>query len=172
MDNVEIITLPPSRWREFRHIRLSALRTDPLAFSSRYADALNQPDDLWQQRLDGIASIVRFATYHGQIVGLGGALLGAPDDPARAQIISVFVEPTHRGKGIGRLLLQHLLAELATRPQYARVRLNVTETQTAAIALYQSLGFVAVGQEDHPIEDGTGRYLELVMERDISIAVD
>jgi ribosomal protein S18 acetylase RimI-like enzyme len=166
MSEVEIIALPIDRWPDYRAIRLSALRTDPLAFGERYQDALTFPDEIWRQRLDGSTSIVRFAERQGQIVGLAVALLGSPDDERRAQIVSVFVEPDHRGLGIGRLLLDRILEELAARPQFTRLRLNVTETQSAAKALYESLGFVVVGAEDHPAADGEERFVELVMERD------
>src|SRR5215210_913063 len=117
MSDVQVIELPVPRWRDYRAIRLSALQTDPIAFGERYQDASNRPDELWQQRLDGTSSIVRFAERQGQIVGLAGTILGSPDDPHRVQIVSVFVEPEHRGLGIGRMLMDRLLEELAARPQ-------------------------------------------------------
>jgi ribosomal protein S18 acetylase RimI-like enzyme len=166
MGAVTIVELPIERWRDYRAIRLSALRTDPIAFGERYQDALNHPDELWQQRLDGSTSIIRFAERGRRIVGLAAALLGSPDDEHRAQIVSVFVEPDHRGFGIGRLLLDRILSDLAACPHITRLRLNVTETQSAAKTLYESLGFVVVGVEEHPAADGEDRCVELVMERD------
>ena len=165
MDNVRIIDLPADRWREYRALRLTALRTDPLAYSSTYDESVTYPDDVWQTRLAGAANIVLFAECGGRLVGTAAAILGVENEPETAQIVGVFVEPAQRGQGIGRLLLETLLARLSMRPEIARVRLGVTETQAPAIALYRSLGFAVVGRLEGEIRFGGRAYDEVVMER-------
>ncbi|RRD35041.1 GNAT family N-acetyltransferase [Leucobacter sp. OH2974_COT-288] len=56
-------------------------------------------------------------------------------------VIDIFVEPKHRSKGIGKNLLQ---AALSAIPPTREVGLRVESENTAAVALYRSLGFVEV----------------------------
>jgi GNAT superfamily N-acetyltransferase len=57
--------------------------------------------------------------------------------------LSIGVHPDHRGRGVGRRLLRHLLAAAATRG-IARVSLSV-ERENRARELYLREGFVVVG---------------------------
>lgn len=163
---VQIIELPPDRWREYKVLRLTALRTDPIAFGSTFEETLAYPDELWQERLLGQTSTILFAEREGRLVGTAAVLLGIEEDAAAAQIVGVFVEPEHRGQGIARRLLEELLARLADRPEFARILLHVTETQAAATALYRSLEFVEIGRLVGEHREGDQLYDEVVMERD------
>jgi GNAT superfamily N-acetyltransferase len=51
----------------------------------------------------------------------------------------LFVEPGHRGSGIGRALLRHL-ARLAVRRGCGRLEWNVLDWNTPSIRFYESLG--------------------------------
>lgn len=163
--DVQIIALPPERWREYKALRLTALRTDPIAFGSTYEESIEYPDELWQERLSGQTSTILFAERDGRLVGTAAVLLGIEEDAATAQIVGVFVEPEHRGQGIARRLLEALLARIADRPEFTRILLHVTETQAAATALYGSLGFVEVGRLVGEHRQGDQVYDEVVMER-------
>jgi ribosomal protein S18 acetylase RimI-like enzyme len=55
-------------------------------------------------------------------------------------IHDVIVRKEYRGKGLGRALLEHLLA-FAQEQGYCKVTLEVREDNIAAQTLYQSLGF-------------------------------
>lgn len=55
-------------------------------------------------------------------------------------ITQLCIDPTHRGKGYGRLLLQHCLEQLA-RSDTSALTLTVTEQNNGAVELYRSLGF-------------------------------
>ena len=61
-----------------------------------------------------------------------------------AQILNVCVHPVWQGRGLGRLLLQHLI-EQARTAQLASLFLEVRESNTAAQALYRSAGFEQIG---------------------------
>lgn len=52
----------------------------------------------------------------------------------------MFVPEEFRSLGVGRLLAEAVMAE-AREAGYARMRLDTSRRQTAAIALYESLGF-------------------------------
>jgi GNAT superfamily N-acetyltransferase len=51
----------------------------------------------------------------------------------------LFVYPQHRGRGLGRRLLQHL-AQVAVEREYGRVEWSVLDWNVDAIGFYRSLG--------------------------------
>jgi GNAT superfamily N-acetyltransferase len=63
--------------------------------------------------------------------------------PATAEIKRMYVEPSHRGAGLGRALLDALLTA-AQAAGYQRIKLDSPDFMTAAHALYRSAGFVEI----------------------------
>lgn len=61
-----------------------------------------------------------------------------------AELLVVAVAPAYRGHGHGRRLVAHLLG-LARAEGATRVQLEVRRGNTAAVALYERLGFRVVG---------------------------
>ena len=78
---------------------------------------------------------------------LGSAKMG-PNRPGRGAHVataSFMVDPSHRGRGVGRALGAYALA-WARDAGYSAMQFNaVVETNTAAIALWEELGFEIVG---------------------------
>ena len=64
--------------------------------------------------------------------------------PETAEIKRMYVQPSHRRAGLGRAMLDHLIAEARTAG-YERVRLDSPDFMTAAHALYRANGFVVIG---------------------------
>ncbi len=69
------------------------------------------------------------------------ACVGSPDT---AEIKRMYVQPSHRGAGVGRALLDELITA-AGRTGYERVRLDSPDFMTAAHGLYRASGFVDIG---------------------------
>ncbi len=65
-----------------------------------------------------------------------------------------------QGKGIGRALLTALLEWARAAPHVERVELRVRSGNTAAIALYEQLGFVEEGRLKNRIKLGPGQYVD------------
>jgi GNAT superfamily N-acetyltransferase len=64
----------------------------------------------------------------------------------------MFVKPAFRGRGIGRLLGEQLIAK-ARAAGYVLMKLDTETTFVEATALYRSLGFVEVPRyNDDPLE--------------------
>jgi putative acetyltransferase len=64
-------------------------------------------------------------------------------------IEALFLEPTYRGQGYGRLLVAHAQERLG-----GAIAVDVNEENAAARSFYEALGFVLVGRS--PLDD-TGR---------------
>lgn len=80
-------------------------------------------------------------------VVLGSATMG-PNRPGRGSHVgtaSFMVAPAARGRGVGRRLGEHVV-DWHREQGYAAIQFNaVVETNTAAVRLWQSLGFAVVG---------------------------
>jgi ribosomal protein S18 acetylase RimI-like enzyme len=99
-------------------------------------------DDIWAS-YPGSGHVFCVVDDYGVIVGTG-ALLGSGSG---GQIARVSVVRDHRRSGIGRGVVQHLLAE-ARRLRLARVWMETNDDWHAAIALYVSCGFVEYDRRD------------------------
>jgi ribosomal protein S18 acetylase RimI-like enzyme len=164
---MEIVKLPVEDWKQYRDLRLRALKEDQQAFSSVYADALKLPEERWTGRLrealNGQASWLFFARENGRLVGMIGAFV-EETSPDAAIIVSVYVPVEERGKGISNALMDCILRELSGRPDLKTATLTVNKTQLPAIALYEKYGFRRVQERPGATDDGCP-VVEIVMER-------
>lgn len=74
--------------------------------------------------------------FSGRLYGHGILMLG----PGEAHILNICVEQSMRRRGVARLLLQHLI-DTARQNSAREVFLEVRESNTAAMQLYESIGF-------------------------------
>ena len=77
----------------------------------------------------------------GGLVGAAGLSLGKDF----AEVMTVEVDPVAQGRGLGRVLMDQLM-EKAKQAGLTRVLLEVASNNAAAIGLYQSMGFTAIGR--------------------------
>ena len=168
MSPVAIRRLDEADWEQFREIRLRALRQDPEAFSATAAEAERLTEAEWRARLRTRAAFV--AENAGRLVGLVSGIAAEPSErgahPDAAELISMWVDPEYRGKGIADQLVE-VVAGWAAADGYARLRLCVVEGNRAAERLYLRCHFRPTG-ERQPL--GRGNRMESVMERPLKAA--
>jgi RimJ/RimL family protein N-acetyltransferase len=139
---VKVTRLGPADWLMYRDVRLAALRDAPYAFSSKWEKEVLLGQEQWQQRLSTRSQFV--ALVEGVVVGtIGGIVL--PDGMA-AELISMWVSPAARGRGVGDRLVAAVLDWAATAG-LGEVRLWVTSGNGAAERLYSRCGFTRTGAE-------------------------
>lgn len=86
---------------------------------------------------------------------IDGFALGYPDPPDLARVVTLDIHPSARRRGLGRELLERLLAELEAAGA-GRPVLEVDVRNTGAISFYRSLGF----SKARRIPDYYGRRLD------------
>jgi ribosomal protein S18 acetylase RimI-like enzyme len=165
---VRVVRLSPQDWRIFKVIRLEALRLEPAAFSSAYAETRTRPDESWRQWLETPRCLVLVALAGERPIGIVGAYLGSEDgDASVAFVFGMYVNREYRRQGVGRRLLTSLMDLVLEFPEIAAIRLWVTEERDSARILYESVGFQVVSRESQKLlGDGLLRD-ELVMERSV-----
>ncbi len=158
MENIEIQTLLPSEWSEYKQLRLRALKTEPQAFLSSFEKESAYTNKKWQQRLrdvgDGKNWIFFARNSDGRLVGYIG---GYRDDNDlknhSAQIWGAYVDQNMRGKGIAKTLISRIIKELESDPDINFILLEVNIDQESAKKLYESFGFKSISTYSYILGD-------------------
>jgi ribosomal protein S18 acetylase RimI-like enzyme len=161
MPEIEVRRIRPDEWEALRATRLAALADAPDAFGTTHAEAAARLDRWWREWADASANgedQAMFLAWSGdEPVGIAGAFR----DGERIYVISMWTSPTHRGRGIGRALLDATVAFAGD----ADVHLSVTETNTAARRFYERYGFEPTGSTEPLRSNPTLLIHELALRR-------
>jgi GNAT superfamily N-acetyltransferase len=138
--------LGPDDWRTWRAVRLAALAESPRAFSSSLAREQGYAESDWRDRLGPARGLKAVADDDAGLVGGW-----VPEDRGGAvELYSMWVRPEWRGKGVGDLLVDEVVA-WATENGHPRVDLWVVDGNKVAERLYRRHGFEMTGERiPHP----------------------
>jgi GNAT superfamily N-acetyltransferase len=150
--------LTPDQWRLYRQLRLEALADAPRAFGSVLARERQLTGADWRRKLGCRAQFVVWS--RGAAVGTAGGVDGAGPG---AELVSMWVRPGWRGRGVGDRLVRAVLAWARPRG-HDHVRLWVTDGNHAAERLYARHGFGRTG-ESQPVTPGDPGRREFAMRR-------
>ena len=116
--------------------------------------------DSYKEALDSDHAFIMVADEAGVCVGFAVFYLTAPE----SELPDIVVSESHRGRGIGKLLLDASLRELSLRG-VDTVFLEVRVSNERARALYEKMGFEEIGRRKYfysdPIEDAICMRLEI-----------
>ncbi|KAJ3805864.1 hypothetical protein F5876DRAFT_51097 [Lentinula aff. lateritia] len=163
--------LPQSHVDKHASLRLLALRTNPECFSSTLDDERRLSPEQWRGRIDtedrvtfiAVASEIlkytpfdapldpTFSSSSSSFADISDSPTLLDDDTAKWPahvLVSMWVHPEHRHKGLGRLLISQAVDWVKNRVEKSGVEdkrgdvvLEVFKQNTGAIVLYRAMGF-------------------------------
>lgn len=147
MSTLKIRVLNKEDWGIYKELRLLSLQDSPDSFGSTYEHEIKFSNEEWISRLDhdnrANYALPLIAELNGVAVGLAWGLLHNPYDKT-AHIYQMWVSPSVRGQGVGRLLLKKIIS-WAKEFDFESISLAVTTTNIAAVHLYKTTGFEPYG---------------------------
>jgi RimJ/RimL family protein N-acetyltransferase len=158
VQGVRIRRVEPDEWAALRDVRLSALADSPDAFGATLAEERRFDEARWRGWATGDGWPGAVATFVADDAGtfVGMATGHHPnDDPAVAWLFAMWVRPERRDRGIGRALVDVVVAWGSGRPAVERVVLRVTEMNAGAARFHASCGFVATDEAPEPLREGS-----------------
>lgn len=152
---VTVGRLAADDWQAYRDIRLAMLQESPSAFGSTHAEAASFDEELWRQRLAD--NVVILAQVKG--ISAGAAMYSefGITDPGDCALYGMWVDPRFRGSGVGRALVDSVVAQAGAAGK-RRLVLHVVSGNHPAGRLYERAGFVPTGhtapspRDDHVVE--------------------
>ena len=141
--------ITPPLTSSYKEVRLRALQDTPSAFGSTYARESQFSEADWQQRAANLCTPRSIGYLAHDEHGYCGIAVGFLNEqnPQHAELISMWVAPTHRRTGTGRLLVD-AIESWARRGRAHTLQLMVTSKNLAAIAFYERLGFTPTGRTE------------------------
>jgi len=140
--------LGPADVHQFIKVRRDSFRYAPLSFQQEpdvAIDVEKTKQDLTEKNEE---NFVHGYFIEEELVAIWGFFRYQPIKRRhRGYVWGVYVSKDHRGKGIGKALLQECIARARKINGLERIILTVSHQALGALKLYQSAGFVEFGRE-------------------------
>lgn len=145
---MEIRKLDVRDAQAYYDLRIEALKDSPDSFATRLEDAVKRPVEKTAENL-ALENAVTFGAFAAGVLCGNVTLVrnSAAKLNHRASVVSVYVAPAERGKGIAWRLMQELLHFAGNWEGLERLDLMVASENLPAIALYEGLDFEKYGTE-------------------------
>jgi len=128
-----------------RAIRLTALQDAPQAFTTTFQQMEALSPEGWLKQLTSLT------TFVAVVDGIDSGMVRGtpnPDDDSSADLISLWVAPQARGRGVGEALIDAVIT-WARSEGYTRLVLEAGIENRSAVALYTRKGFKPTGKMGH-----------------------
>ncbi len=143
---IDVRSIQADEGELLREVRLAALQSAPAAFLETYDEVAADPADVWAARAAASTGegdqLIMVALADGRPVGMAGIAREIGQRRRhRATLWGVWLDPAHRGRGVGRQLVSTAL-DWARDREVRAVYLEVVENEDPSWSLYGRLGFV------------------------------
>jgi putative acetyltransferase len=129
-----------------------------------FARSVTRPEDVYALESTGLLdpTITLFSLrLHGELLGVGAIRLL---DPAHAEVKSMHTAAAARGRGVGRAMLNHLLAAAAERGvRRVSLETGAGEAFAPARSLYAAAGFLRCGPFGDYSESANSVFMTLLL---------
>ncbi len=141
--------LTPDDWQSFRALRLEGLQQSPYAFAGAYEDESPRDEAVWREKLEKSRIFGWFS--EGVLTGMVGyySLQGQYLEH-RGRMFGMYVQPGMRGQGVGRQLVEAVLADAIGTLEM--MFCGVHDGQEEALRLYLRCGFEIWGVEPNAVK--------------------
>ncbi len=127
-------------WADYEEIRHDMLFQDQSAFPPQAFNDLLSTEQDWRRRINN--GMVLLA-YEGNTAV---AMVRATFEDKTAVARNMYTRPSHRGTGLGKLLMQDLIDRITSLHTIETIELEVEDTQLPAIRMYEKFGFREIGR--------------------------
>jgi ribosomal protein S18 acetylase RimI-like enzyme len=141
--------LTPQDAPQFQRLRLIGLRSQPSAFASSYEEEKGRALAAIEAQLAESPDSAIFGAFTNNeligVVALGRE--GMRKLAHKGYIWGMFVDAASRQQGVARRLMLQAIAMARNMPDLRQLNLGVNANNSAALRLYESLGFKVFGHE-------------------------
>ncbi len=136
-----------------------------LSYPEESGYTAGQEADFLKEKTDSADEIEILAELDGKVVGTAGiGCVGRREKTRHRAVFGISVDRAYWRLGIGRALTQGCI-DCARRAGYAQLELEAVTDNKAALALYESLGFVEYGRNPKGFRSRYSGWQELVLMR-------
>ena len=168
LDVLQIRRLEVSDAPVYRAFRLRVLHEYAEAFTSSFEEESIKLLLDTEKRLRAVETSKLWGVFaSGQLAGMVGLNLEMSlKNRHKGLLVSMYVAPEYAGRGLGCLLVDAVLHD-AVACGLESILLTVTDSNQAAIALYQKCGFTAFGTEPDAIRVNGASFGKIHMYRSL-----
>lgn len=146
-------------WKEYRTLRLEAVRLHASNFGASYLDEAAKSEKEWREFLSGDSRrCFGLIDNDENMVGIG-AVVTCRDDASCALLIAGYIRKSYRGKGYSRLLYQARMQWVIDSGRFKRILVGHRDGNEASRRANQAFGFEYIGAEEKTFGDGL-KYIE------------
>lgn len=161
MSQIKVELLTADQWARARELRLDSLRDSAYAFGGNLETESAQSESEWRAKFENLNYLV------ASVDGVDSAIMTVEnlkgDFAATAWVGGCWSSPDYRGVGLLRAMM-NFVDEHAKEKGWQRQGLGVWEDNYPAIAAYEKLGFVAMGEPKLSTRVANKFYIRMIRE--------
>lgn len=149
---------------DWNSMRTMALDVAPIAFGASNEDEIPKRKEFFERNIEMPDHFILGMFIENRLIGIAGFYRhNQLKVRHKGTIWSVFVHPDFQGQGLGRKLMQEIIAIIFSIGGMERILIGASSVNPTAINLYKSLGFEEYGYEPRCLIHDGNYYDEVLM---------